>query len=691
MLPVCRRRLRFGAAGMSDNRFNFGSDRLPVRARIFGGFAVVLALLGAIATMVVRGTGTVETQSDRVEDSAKVAALVSGFVSQVEDARTRVIEYALSENDGDLQRAQQSLARLREAATSLETIAGSSQRRHAAVAQISDIQTKYGAVVDEMIQAIGDRRKHAAALRKAATDARTIASAIATALVRDKVASEVLEKGMRLVDALLTSDAAATRFLASRNPADSAVAGAELAAMRHALEGLTADTGENRRIQRFVHAIAEPLGQFEQALSGIIATTDRIVAAAALRETTGAALLDAASTIDEQTLAEQTDAVGAMQEAVRSSRDLGLVTSAAALAIGVVLAWLIGSGISGPISQITASMRQLAKGDLDATLPHAERCDEIGAMARAVQVFRDGLARANRLASEQANEQSAQTERTQRLNALNADFESKISHMVESLSTAATAMNATATRMSETAEHTKDRSVAVAGAAEQASVSVNMAAASAKELSASISEIGQQVAESSDVAAHAVADAERTNRTVQALSTDVQHIGEVVVIIQTIASQTNLLALNATIEAARAGVAGRGFAVVATEVKSLASQTAKATQEIGKKIAHIQAVTANAVKAIEGIVTTIGRMNTIAERIATSIGEQNVATQEITRNVEQAASGTRDVTSNIVAVSQAAVESGSAAQSVLASAGQLERAAGSLSAEVTAYLRSIRS
>ena len=266
----------------------------------------------------------------------------------------------------------------------------------------------------------------------------------------------------------------------------------------------------------------------------------------------------------------------------------------------------------------------------------------------------------------------------------------KVMNVVKNVSSASTEMRATAEGMSATAEETSRQATAVAAASEQATANVQTVASAAEEMSASVGEINRQVAQSSEIANRANAEASRTNETVQGLADAASKIGEVVNLISDIAEQTNLLALNATIEAARAGEAGKGFAVVASEVKNLATQTAKATEEIAAQVTDMQSVTGDAVDAIKNIADTIGEINAIADTIATAVGEQGTATQEIAENTQQAATGTQEVSSNITGVTQAASETGSSAQEVLSAADELSKQGEQLSAEVEAFLNQVK-
>jgi methyl-accepting chemotaxis protein len=281
-------------------------------------------------------------------------------------------------------------------------------------------------------------------------------------------------------------------------------------------------------------------------------------------------------------------------------------------------------------------------------------------------------------------------QRGQRLDALLKDFETKTADLVGIVASAATELEATARAMTATTDETTQQATNVTAAVEAASVNVQTVASAAEELSASIGEISRQVAQSAEIADRAVQDANRTDAIVKTLAEGAQKIGDVVGLISTIAGQTNLLALNATIEAARAGEAGKGFAVVASEVKSLANQTAKATEDISRQIAQIQVATKEAVTAIEGITETIGEVSRIAASIAAAVEEQGAATQEIARNIHEAATGTQQVSGNIVRVRQGATDTGAAASQVLSAAGDLSGQAERLSGDVQRFVTEVK-
>jgi methyl-accepting chemotaxis protein len=356
-----------------------------------------------------------------------------------------------------------------------------------------------------------------------------------------------------------------------------------------------------------------------------------------------------------------------------------------------LIAFGVGRGLTRPLALTCGVMDRLASGDLVVDVPFVERRNEIGRIARSLRVFKDHLVEEGRLRETQDKmKQESEAEQKGLMARLADEFESGVRASLDTLFAAATELRTTSQGMAATAKQTNAQATTVAAAAEQTSVNAQTAAAATEELSSSVTEIGQQVTRSTRIAADAVDEANRTNNAVQGLSAAAQKIGDVVKLISDIANQTNLLALNATIEAARAGVAGRGFAVVATEVKSLATQTAKATDEIGAQVAAMQGATDEAVKAIQGIGGTIGTINGIAMTIASAVEEQGAATHEIARTVQEAARNSRQVTASIVGVNQAAGETGSAANHVLASAEALRGQADTLRTNIDGFLAKVR-
>jgi methyl-accepting chemotaxis protein len=362
------------------------------------------------------------------------------------------------------------------------------------------------------------------------------------------------------------------------------------------------------------------------------------------------------------------------------------------LFLGLAAALWIGiKGLSQPIARLKSVMEALAGNNLSVDVPGTGRRDELGEMARTVEVFKKNGLEVERLKREQqVIEKRAAEQRKADMVKLADNFEGAVGEIIETVSSASTELEASAGTLTKTAEHAQQVTTTVAAASEEASTNVQSVASATEEMASSVNEISRQVQESARIANEAVSQARSTTERVSELSKAATRIGDVVDLINTIAGQTNLLALNATIEAARAGEAGRGFAVVASEVKALAEQTAKATGEIGHQITGIQAATQDSVGAIKEISGTIERLSEISSAIAAAVEEQGAATQEISRNVQQAAQGTQQVSSNITDVQRGASETGSASSQVLAAAQSLSRDSNRLKLEVGKFLNTVR-
>ena len=367
------------------------------------------------------------------------------------------------------------------------------------------------------------------------------------------------------------------------------------------------------------------------------------------------------------------------------------IVIAVLMLISIGVAWLVTRSVVRPLSGLKRRMASLSEGQLEAPVVYADRADEIGEMARTVQVFRDAMVETNRLREQQTETEQHQAERRKAdMNRLADQFESEVGQIINLVSTAAGQLEASSTTLSQTADTVEQISQQASHASSEATANVHSVAAASEELSSSVGEISRQVSASARIASEAVDQAQKTDSRISQLSQAAARIGDVVDLIQSIAGQTNLLALNATIEAARAGEAGRGFAVVAAEVKSLAEQTAKATDEISQQISDIQSATQDSVSAIKEIGATIARISEISSTIASAVEEQGAATKEISRNVQRAAQGTSQVASNISDVQRGASETGGASSQVLSAAQSLSGESNRLKREVAKFMDTVR-
>jgi methyl-accepting chemotaxis protein len=493
----------------------------------------------------------------------------------------------------------------------------------------------------------------------------------------------------KVADQFQAASALANTFVIN---SDQTVATSALARLKFVENSLHAIASNNEKIVQGLKEAASLLGDYQQALTKLVENAKSIDELVTEMNESADAIVKGAGAMKADLLSDQQRLEAESDATIGATERLILMLAAGGFLLGGTLALVLGKGISRPMIEMCKAMRELAGGNFDVVLPGLGRKDELGEMAGAVEEFKvQAVAKAERdAAAQDAQNRASSAARRTELIRFADEFEAAVGAIVSNVSASAVQLEQAAGTLTRTAETTQSLSGQVAGASEEASSNMQSVATATEELSASVDEIGRRVRDSNRIAEDAVLQAQQTDGRIGKLSRAAQEIGDVVKLITAIAEQTNLLALNATIEAARAGDAGRGFAVVAAEVKSLASQTAKATDEISNHIAGMQGATQESVTAIKAIGGTIAQISGISSEIASAVEQQSSATQEIARNVQNVAKGTHEAASSIMQVNRGATETGAASEEVLNSAKTLSSESSRLRQELDRFMANIR-
>jgi methyl-accepting chemotaxis protein len=660
-----------------------------IRARLFGGFGMLVILGAGVSVFSVIQFGSIGAEVQRATALTGNAVRVLDAERLFESMRKDALRNQATWDEGSVRTFGESKSEVLELLTAAGRATLSEERRKI-YGEVARRTEEFSAEFGQLAKLTAAAKDDRAALFSVGDEV-TAATNRLVAAARATNDPDILGAAQSAESAVLLVRVANWRFLATRDakgPAtfvtDTQKAGEALKALRAknppaavaslidpVQAALEKYAGNFNKVSG---AILELGGLYEDKMRPLIAETFKVLDGAKLYivKDNGVAMERATATVASSTVTQE-------------------VAAGISFLVGISLAFLIGRGIVNPITGMTSAMGRLAGGDTSTEIPARERGDEIGEMAGAVQVFKDGMIETERLRAEQSEtEQRRLQQRKADMIRLADSFEAAVGEIVETVSSASTELEASASTLTSTAARAQELTAMVAAASAEASTNVQSVASATEEMASSVNEISRQVQESARMATEAVDQARRTNDRVGELSKAAARIGDVVELINTIAGQTNLLALNATIEAARAGEAGRGFAVVASEVKALAEQTAKATGEIGQQINGIQAATQESVGAIQEISDTIEKLSEISSTIAAAVEEQGAATHEISRNVQQAAQGTLQVSSHIVDVQRGAGETGSASSQVLSAAQSLSVDSNRLKLEVGKFLNSVR-